>query len=105
MLTEANRITEGTSSSQRQLEHHTRDYQMVKGKQKNHINRNQNHWATQEHSTPTTAHPGYPNTPEKQDSVLKSYLIMVSENFEVNSKHPGNPGHKEKTKNTDNRNR
>ena len=26
---------------------------------------------------PTTASPGYPNTPEKQDSDLKSYLMMV----------------------------
>jgi hypothetical protein len=25
--------------------------------------------------------PGYPNTPEKQDSDLKSYLMMVVENF------------------------
>jgi hypothetical protein len=25
--------------------------------------------------------PGYPNTPEKQDSNLKSYLMMLIENF------------------------
>jgi hypothetical protein len=25
--------------------------------------------------------PGYPNTPEKQDSNLKSYLIMLIEDF------------------------
>jgi hypothetical protein len=28
---------------------------------------------------PTTASPGYPNTPEKQDSDLKSYLMILVE--------------------------
>jgi hypothetical protein len=59
----------------------TRDYQMVKGKYINLTNRNQNHFAPSEHSTPTTASPGYPNTPEKQDSDLKSYLMMLVEDF------------------------
>ena len=45
----------------------TRDYHMVKGKQKNLTNRNQEHWVSSELSTPTTASPRYPNTPKKQD--------------------------------------
>jgi hypothetical protein len=30
---------------------------------------------------PTTMSPGYPNTPEKQDTDLKSYLVIVVEDF------------------------
>jgi hypothetical protein len=30
---------------------------------------------------PTTASPGYPNTPEKQDLDLKSYLTMLVESY------------------------
>jgi hypothetical protein len=30
---------------------------------------------------PTTVCPGYPNTPEKQVSDLKSYLMMLVEDF------------------------
>ena len=52
---------------------------MAKGKHKNLINRNQDHSASSEPSTPTTASPGYPNTPKKQDSDLKLYLMMVVE--------------------------
>ena len=59
----------------------TRDYQMVKGKCKNLTNRNQDYLASSEPSTPTTASPGYPNTPEKQDSDLKLYLMMLVEDF------------------------
>ena len=54
---------------------------MVKGKQKILTNRNQEHWASSELSTPTTVSPGYPNTPKKQDSDLKSYLMMLVEDF------------------------
>jgi hypothetical protein len=54
---------------------------MAKGKQKNLTNRNQEHSASSEPSTPTTASPGYLNTPEKQDSDLKSYLMMLVEDF------------------------
>ena len=54
---------------------------MVKGKHKNLTNRNQDHSPSSEPSTPTSASPGYPNTPEKQDSDLKSYLMMVVEDF------------------------
>jgi hypothetical protein len=58
-----------------------RDFQTAKGKRKNRTNRNQEHWASSEPSTPTTTNPGYPNTPEKQDTDLKSYLMMVVEDF------------------------
>ena len=54
---------------------------MVKGKRKNLTNRNQEHWASSEPSTPTTASPGCPNTSEKQDADLNSYLMIVVENL------------------------
>jgi hypothetical protein len=54
---------------------------MAKGKHKNLTNRNQDHLASWEPSTPTTASPGYPNTPKKQDSDLKSYFRMLEEDF------------------------
>ena len=47
----------------------------------NLTNRSQDNLASSEPSTPTTASPGYPNTPEKQDLDLKSYLMMVVEDF------------------------
>ena len=54
---------------------------MVKGKHKNLTNRNQDHSPSSEDSTPTSASPGYPNTPKKQDSDLKSYLMMRVEDI------------------------
>jgi hypothetical protein len=54
---------------------------MAKGKCKNLTNRNQDHSVSLEPSTPTTASPGYLNTPKKQDSDLKSYLMMLVEDF------------------------
>jgi hypothetical protein len=53
----------------------------VKGKCNNLTNKNQDHWASSEPNTPTTKSPGYPNTPEKQDLELKSYLVMLVEDF------------------------
>jgi hypothetical protein len=50
---------------------------MVKGKLKNLTNKKQEHWASSEPSTPTTTSPEYPNTHEKQDMDVKSYLMMV----------------------------
>ena len=47
----------------------TRDNRMARGKGKNISNRNQGYLAS-ETSSPTTASPGYHNTPEKQDSDL-----------------------------------
>jgi hypothetical protein len=57
----------------------TRDNQMVKGKYKNLINRNQGYMASSEPSSPTTASPGYPNALAKQDLDLKSHLMMLIE--------------------------
>jgi hypothetical protein len=54
---------------------------MVRGKHKNIGNRNQYYLATSEHSSPTTASPGYPNTHEKQDSELNSHLMEMIEDF------------------------
>jgi hypothetical protein len=54
---------------------------MVKGKCKNLTNRNKDHSPPSEPSTPTSVSPGYPNTPEKQDSDLKSYLMMLVEDI------------------------
>jgi cell division protein FtsI/penicillin-binding protein 2 len=54
---------------------------MVKGKRKNITNRNQEKWASSVPSTPITMSPEYPNTLEKQDPDLKSYLMMVVEDL------------------------
>ena len=54
---------------------------MAKSKCKNLMNRNQDHSPSSEPSTPTSASPGYPDTPEKQDSDLKSYLMMMVEDI------------------------
>jgi gas vesicle protein len=59
---------------------------MAKGKHKNLTNRNQDYKASSEPSTPSTASPGYPNTLEKQDSDLKSYLVMLVEDLKRNIK-------------------
>ena len=52
---------------------------MAKGKRKNLTNRNQDHSPSSEPSTPTSASPGHPNTPEKLD--LKAYLMMMVEDI------------------------
>ena len=54
---------------------------MTKGKHKNPTNKKQGHVATSEPSSPTTASPRYPNTPEKQEFDLKSYLMMLIDGF------------------------
>ena len=59
----------------------TKDNHMTGGKSKNVSNRNQDYLASSEPNSPTTASPGYPNTPEKQDSDLKSHLMMMIEDF------------------------
>jgi hypothetical protein len=48
---------------------------MVKGKCETLTNRNQDHSPSSERSTPTSASPGYPNTPEKLDPNLKVDLM------------------------------
>jgi hypothetical protein len=54
---------------------------MEGGKCKNINNRNQGFLASSEPNSPTIASPGYPNTPEKQDSDLKSLFMMMMEDF------------------------
>ena len=54
---------------------------MARGKGKNISNRNQGYLASSEPSSPTTASPEYTNTPENQESVLKSYLMKIIESF------------------------
>jgi hypothetical protein len=61
---------------------------MAKGKRKNLTNRNQEHWASSEPRTTTTASPRYPNTPEKQDLDLKSYIMMLVEDFKKDINNP-----------------
>jgi hypothetical protein len=47
---------------------------MVKDRHKNFTNKNQDHSPTSETSTPTSASPGHPNTPENLHPDLKAYL-------------------------------
>jgi hypothetical protein len=59
----------------------TKDNQVSRGNGRNISNRNQGYLASLEPSFPTTASPGYPNTPEKEDSDLKSHLLRMIEDF------------------------
>jgi hypothetical protein len=54
---------------------------MAKGKHKNISNKSQNTWASLEPNSPMTASPEYTNTPEHQESVLKSYLMRIVDSF------------------------
>jgi DNA topoisomerase IA len=54
---------------------------MAKGKHKNLANRKKDHSPSSEPNTPTSVSPRYSNTPKKQDLDLKSYLIMLVEDF------------------------
>jgi hypothetical protein len=54
---------------------------MVRGKGKNISNRNQDYLTSSEPRSPTTVNPGYPSIPEKQDSDIKSHLMMVIKDF------------------------
>jgi archaellum component FlaC len=76
-----NESQEDQAPTRDSLNIHTRDFQMAKGKYKNLTNRNQEHWASSEPSTPTTTSPGYPNTLENQDADLQSYLMMEVEDL------------------------
>jgi hypothetical protein len=58
----------------------TRDNQMAKGQNKKHTNRNQGYMASSEPSSHTTS-PGYAKILEKQDLDLKSYLMMLIDDF------------------------
>jgi hypothetical protein len=57
---------------------------MVGGKHKNISNRNQGFLASSEPNSPNIVSPGYSDTPEKQDSDLKSLLRMMIEDIKKN---------------------
>ena len=59
----------------------TRDNQMTRSKVKNISNKNQGYLASFKPNSPNTASPAYPKTPEKQDSDLKSHLMMMIEDL------------------------
>ena len=61
---------------------------MARGKGKNISNRNQGYLALSEPSSLTTASSGYPNTPEKQESDLKSHLMMMTEESKKDINNP-----------------
>ena len=61
---------------------------MAKGRLKNLTNRNQDHSPSSEPSTSTLARPGYPNTPEKLDLDLKTYLMMLVEDLKKGINNP-----------------
>jgi hypothetical protein len=69
VMTEINRITGGKNTGGKKPEtartYNTRDYQMVKGKCHTLTNRNQDHSASSEHSTPTKVSTGYPQHTHK----------------------------------------
>jgi hypothetical protein len=52
---------------------------MARGKRKNISNRKQAYLASSEPNSPTIASSGYTITPEKQDSDLKSLLMMMTD--------------------------
>ena len=54
---------------------------MAKGKRKNLTNRKEDHSPSSEPSTPTSASPGHPNTPENLDPDLKAYLMTMVEDI------------------------
>jgi hypothetical protein len=59
---------------------------MAKGTHKDISNRNQGYLALSEPSSPPTVNPGCSNTLEKQDSDLKSHLMMMIEEFKKDIK-------------------
>jgi chromosome segregation ATPase len=54
---------------------------MAKGRHTNLTNRNQDHSPSSEPSTPTSASPWQPNTPENLDPDLKAYLMIMVEDI------------------------
>ena len=54
---------------------------MAKGKRKNPTNRSQDHSPSSEPRTPTLPSPEDPNTTEKVDLDLKTYLMMMVEDI------------------------
>jgi hypothetical protein len=66
--------------SETEMASSTRGNQMLRDKHKNISNKNQVCLASSEPGSLTTS-PGYPITPVKQDSDLKSHLMMMIEDF------------------------
>ena len=54
---------------------------MARGKHKKRSKRNQVYLASSELNSPTIVSPGYTITPEKQDTDLKSLLMMMMEDY------------------------
>jgi hypothetical protein len=54
---------------------------MAGGKHKNRSNRNQGFLASSKPNSPTITSPGYTTTPEEQNIDLKSFLMMMMEDF------------------------
>jgi septal ring factor EnvC (AmiA/AmiB activator) len=54
---------------------------MAKDRLQNLTNRSQDHSPSSEPTTPTSASPTHPNTPENLDSDLKAYLMMIVEDI------------------------
>jgi hypothetical protein len=61
---------------------------MARGKCEKINNSFQWYLAPSEPSSPTTANAGYPNTPEKQDSDVKSHRLMMIEDFKNDINNP-----------------
>jgi hypothetical protein len=61
---------------------------MAKGRRKNFTNRNEDRSSSSEPSTPTSARPGHPNTPENLDPVLKAYFMMIVDNIKKDFNNP-----------------
>jgi hypothetical protein len=78
VLTEAKELQEDKLQPETARTSNTRDYHKAKGKHKNLTNRNQEHLA---HPVCSPQRPGYPIKPKKQDSDLRTYLIMLVEDF------------------------
>jgi len=59
---------------------------MARGKHRNPGNRNKDYMASSEPNSHTKANMEYPNTPQKQDLVSKSYFIIMLEDFKKDVK-------------------
>jgi hypothetical protein len=64
---------------------------MARVRHKNISNRNQGYLASSEPNSPTIASPGYIITPEKQDSDIKSLLMVMIKDFkkDINKENTG----------------
>ena len=70
---------QGHRPDTREKQEHITDNKMARGKQKSMSQGNQDDLAIAELSSPITANIGMPNTPEKEDADLKSYLKTLIE--------------------------